>query len=159
MPGIARQIIKAFQRDVISGTETRDKLGELFQAERIKWMPSQHLMTLYTSRAPVPRSFKVRSIKCRSRPCAISRDECGLGISCCSAELQPVVRRALSRTSIGLCNSYCVAVDGRKRRTNAWCSGLARPCWTTVSRVARSPRSRAAGSSHSPGKTSLRTRP
>jgi predicted nucleic acid-binding protein len=35
MSGIAGQIIKAFQRDVISGTETRDKLGELFQAGRI----------------------------------------------------------------------------------------------------------------------------
>ena len=35
MSGIAGQIIKAFQRDVISGTENRDKLSELFQLGRI----------------------------------------------------------------------------------------------------------------------------
>jgi predicted nucleic acid-binding protein len=35
MSGIAGKIIKAFQQDIISGTETRDKLSELFRAGRI----------------------------------------------------------------------------------------------------------------------------
>lgn len=38
--------------------------------------------------------------------------------------------------------------------TSTACSGLARPCWTMASTVARSPRTSAAGSSHNPAKTS-----
>ena len=42
---------------------------------------------------------------------------------------------------------------------NAACSGALSPCWTMVKTVARSPRRRAAGSSHKPGKTVLRKVP
>ena len=49
--------------------------------------------------------------------------------------------------------------DGSKRVTKAACSGVARPRWTIAITGVMSPRTSAAGSSHSPAKTWLRRHP
>ncbi len=51
------------------------------------------------------------------------------------------------------------AASSSSRRTNAACSGLANPCCAMRLTAARSPRTSAAASSHSPGRTSLRYTP